>query len=61
MPDYPTLQKFPEDSANREYDVFEEYPECFNYLARLLVFGMETSSPSCENWPRKTGEQTLRA
>jgi len=39
MPDYPTLQKFPEDSANRDYDVFEEYPDG-STIWRGCVFGM---------------------
>ena len=36
---YPSLQKFPEDSANRDYDVFEEYPDG-STAWRACVFGM---------------------
>ena len=39
MPDYPSLQKFPEDSANRDYDVFEECPDG-STIWRASVFGM---------------------
>lgn len=39
MPDCPTLQKFPEDSANRDYDLFEELPDG-STIWRACVFGM---------------------
>ena len=39
MADFPTLHKFPEGSANREYDVFEEFPDGTNKW-RACVFGM---------------------
>jgi hypothetical protein len=39
MPDFPTRQKFPEDSANRDYDVFEEFPDG-STVWRARVFGM---------------------
>ena len=39
MPDCPTHQKFPEGSANRDYDVFEEFPNGSS-VWRACVFGM---------------------
>jgi hypothetical protein len=39
MPDSPTHKKFPEDSANRDYDVFEELPDG-STIWRACVFGM---------------------
>ena len=39
MPDCPTHKKFPEDSANRDYDVFEELPDG-STIWRARVFGM---------------------
>jgi hypothetical protein len=35
----PTHHKFPEDSANRDYDVFEEFPDG-STVWRACVFGM---------------------
>lgn len=41
MPDTPTHHRFPEDSTNRDYDVFEELPDGSTvWLA--CVFGMES-------------------
>jgi len=39
MPDYLTDKKFPEDSAFRDYDVFEEMPDG-STIWRGCVFGM---------------------
>jgi hypothetical protein len=39
MTDFPTQHKFPEDSTNRDYDVFEEFPDG-STLWRACVFGM---------------------
>jgi hypothetical protein len=39
MPNFPTYQKFPEDSANRDYDIFEELPDG-STIWRACVFGM---------------------
>ena len=39
MADFPTLHKFPEGSANREYDVFEEFPDGTTKW-QACVFGM---------------------
>ena len=40
MTDFPTHHKFPEGSANRDYDVFEEFPDG-STVWRACVFGME--------------------
>ena len=39
MPDSPTHQKFPEDSLNRDYDIFEELPDG-STIWRACVLGM---------------------
>jgi hypothetical protein len=39
MTDRPTNQKFPEGTANRDYDVFEEFSDGTT-LWRACVFGM---------------------
>jgi len=39
MPDFPFDQKFPEDSADRDYDIFEELPDG-STIWRACVFGM---------------------
>ena len=40
MADFPTLRKFPEDSANREYFVFEKLPDG-SAVWRCCVVGMD--------------------
>ena len=40
MTDFPTQHKFPEGSTNRDYDVFEEFPDG-STVWRACVFGME--------------------
>jgi len=39
MTDCLTSQKFPEGSANRDYDIFEEFPDG-STIWRACVFGM---------------------
>jgi hypothetical protein len=39
MTDHPTFQKFPEGSANRDYDIFEEFSDG-STIWRACVFGM---------------------
>jgi hypothetical protein len=39
MPHHPALDKFPDDSANLDYDVFEELPDG-STVWRACVFGM---------------------
>jgi hypothetical protein len=39
MASSPTHQKYPEDSANRDYDIFEELPDG-STVWRACVFGM---------------------
>jgi hypothetical protein len=39
MASSPTHQKYPEDSANRDYDIFEELPDG-STIWRACVFGM---------------------
>lgn len=39
MSDCPTLHKFPADSTNRDYDIFEELPDG-STVWRACVFGM---------------------
>jgi hypothetical protein len=40
MPDCPTHHKFPEGSTNRDYDIFEEWPDG-STVWQACVFGME--------------------
>ena len=40
MSNFPTHHKFPEDSTNRDYDIFEELPDG-STVWRASVFGME--------------------
>jgi hypothetical protein len=40
MSDCPTHHKFPQDSTNRDYDIFEELPDG-STVWRACVFGME--------------------
>ena len=40
MSDCPTHHKFPKDSTNRDYDIFEELPDG-STVWRACVFGME--------------------
>ncbi len=40
MTDIPTQYKFPEEWANRDYDVFEEFPDG-STVWRACLFGME--------------------
>jgi hypothetical protein len=40
MSDMPTLHKFPAGSANRDYDVFEKFPNG-STIWRICVCGME--------------------
>jgi hypothetical protein len=40
MSNCPTHRKFPEDSMNRDYDIFEELPDG-STVWRACVFGME--------------------
>ena len=56
MPDYPTLQKFPEDSANRDYDVFEEYPDG-STIWRACVFGMGNVELKLRELAKETGNK----
>jgi hypothetical protein len=56
MPDYPTLQKFPEDSANRDYDVFEEYPDG-STIWRTCVFGMGNVESKLRELAKETGNK----
>ena len=40
MPDIPTQYKIPEEWANRDYEIFEEFPDG-STVWRACVFGME--------------------
>jgi hypothetical protein len=56
MPDSPTLQKYPEDSARRDYDVFEEYPDG-STVWRGCVFGMGNVELKLRELSKETGNK----
>ncbi len=56
MPDFYMHQKFPEDSANRDYDVFEELPDG-STVWRLSVFGMESVELKLRELSKETGNK----
>jgi hypothetical protein len=56
MPDSPTIHKFPEDSTNRDYDIFEELPDG-GTVWRASVFGMENVELKFRELARETGNR----
>jgi hypothetical protein len=49
-------KKFPEGSANRDYDVFEEYPDG-STVWRASVFGMENVELKLRELTKETGNK----
>jgi hypothetical protein len=49
-------EKFPEGSANRDYDVFEEYPDG-STVWRACVFGMENVELKLRELTKETGNK----
>jgi len=49
-------EKFPEDSANRDYDVFEELPDG-STIWRASVFGMESAELKLRELTKETGNK----
>jgi hypothetical protein len=55
MPD-PSLDKFPDDSANLDYDVFEELPDG-SAVWRACVFGMGNVRLKFRELAKETGNK----
>ncbi len=53
MPECPTHHKFPEDSVNRDYDIFEELPDG-STIWRACVFGMGNVEQKLRELARET-------
>jgi hypothetical protein len=56
MPDSPTQKNFPEDSDNRDYDVFEELPDG-STIWRACVFGMVNVELKLRELAKETGNK----
>ena len=56
MTDFPTHHKFPEGSANCDYDVFEELPDG-SAIWRACVFGMESVELKLRELARESGNR----
>jgi hypothetical protein len=52
----PTRQKYPEDSANRDYDIFEESPDG-STIWRACVFGMENAERCLREFARESNNK----
>jgi len=53
MTDRPTYCKFPENSTNRDYDIFEEFPDG-STIWRACVFGMANVELRLQELARET-------
>ena len=58
MRDCPTLRKFPEDSTNRDYDIFEELPSGAK-VWRACVVGMENVELKLQELARESNSKFL--
>jgi hypothetical protein len=56
MSGHDARDKFPEGSANRDYDVFEEYPDG-STVWRACVFGMENAELKLRELTKETGNK----
>jgi hypothetical protein len=56
MVDYSALQKFPQGSANRDYDVFEELPDG-STVWRACVFGIGSVELKFRELAKETGNE----
>ena len=58
MSDSRMYQKFPEDSANRDYEVFEELPDGSTFW-RASVFGMGSVELKLRELAKETGHRVF--
>jgi hypothetical protein len=56
MKNHPAIQKFPEGSANRDYDLFEEFRDG-STVWRACVFGMENAERKLRELARESNNK----